>query len=219
MAPARKQDAPAGETGANDEGTTVDRILRSAIRHFGEKGLEGARIERIAEDAGVSKQLIYHYFGGKEDIYSEILNQISSQNYALLMEIDFEALDPREAVRQFLVGLRREYEGSPLSASVTLDQMLHSGAQIRRNPKADRMRAQLLARLDAVVERGRQQGLFNDRVTATALHVMGVVIMHGSHSYPPLFCKYAAATLGAEETQPDYWRDYAVEFFLSALRA
>jgi len=218
MEPAGNENDAAGQPEAHHVGTTVDRILRSAIKHFGAKGLEGARIERIAEDAGVSKQLIYHYFSGKEDIYSEILNQISIENYTALMEIDFETLDPREAVRQFLVSLRREYENSPLSVSVTLDQMLHSGAQIRRNPRADRLRAQLLARLDGVIKRGQEQGSFNDKITATALHIMGVVVMHGSHSYPPLFCKYASSTLSSDETQPEYWANYAIEFFLSALR-
>jgi hypothetical protein len=47
---------------------------------------------------------------------------------------------------------------------------------------------------------------------------MGVVVMHGSHSYPPLFCKYASSTLSSDETQPEYWANYAIEFFLSALR-
>ncbi len=203
----------------SDKASTVNRILDSAIAHFGAKGLEGARVERIAEDAGVSKQLLYHYFLGKEDIYSEILNRESVQNYSRLLQIDFENLEPREAVREFLFALRREYECSPLSANITLDQMLHGGAQIRLNPGADRLREQLLLRLDGVIKRGQEQGLFNDRITPTALHIMGVIIMHGSHSYPPMFCKYAASSLVGVEKHSEFWPVYAVEFFLSALRA
>lgn len=210
---------PAAQSVGPHEGSTVDRILEAATQHFGAKGLEGARVDCIARDAGISKQLIYHYFSGKDEIYSELLHRISLQNYTRLLEIDFDDLEPREAIRQFLTQLRREYEVSPLSANITLDQMLHDGAQIRRNPRADRLREQLLAKLGGVIERGRDQGLFNDRITPVALHVMGVIVMHGSHSYPPLFGKYAAPTLTGDERHSDYWADYAVDFFLSALRA
>ncbi|MGG1644390.1 TetR/AcrR family transcriptional regulator [Paenibacillus sp. NRS-1782] len=36
-------------------------------------GVEGARIESIAENAGVKKQLIYHYFKGKTELLEAVL--------------------------------------------------------------------------------------------------------------------------------------------------
>ena len=48
---------------------TVDRILGAAIDEFAEHGLAGARVDRIAERAEANKQLLYRYFGTKQDLF------------------------------------------------------------------------------------------------------------------------------------------------------
>ena len=40
-------------------------ILSAAQDEFAERGLNGARVDRIARRAGAGKNLIYHYFGNK----------------------------------------------------------------------------------------------------------------------------------------------------------
>ena len=45
------------------------RLLDAALDEFAEKGLAGARVQDIAARAGVNKQLISYYFGGKEGLY------------------------------------------------------------------------------------------------------------------------------------------------------
>ena len=51
-----------------DAATTRRRILAAALTEFSTHGHGGARIDRIAESAGVSKPMIYSYFGDKEDL-------------------------------------------------------------------------------------------------------------------------------------------------------
>ncbi|MBN9477161.1 MAG: hypothetical protein ABS43_00900 [Bordetella sp. SCN 67-23] len=49
------------------------RAIVDAARHeFSHKGFASARMESIARAAGVTKELIYHYFRGKEDIFNEV---------------------------------------------------------------------------------------------------------------------------------------------------
>ncbi|MDQ6418439.1 TetR family transcriptional regulator [Paenibacillus sp. LHD-117] len=48
-------------------------ILEAARAEFFEKGYSGARIEAIANRAGVKKQLLYHYFKGKDELYEEVM--------------------------------------------------------------------------------------------------------------------------------------------------
>lgn len=48
-----------------------DEILDAAMQVFAERGLAGARVEDIAEAAGVSKGTVYLYFKGKEDLFKE----------------------------------------------------------------------------------------------------------------------------------------------------
>ncbi|MBB6732086.1 TetR/AcrR family transcriptional regulator [Cohnella zeiphila] len=54
---------------------TRGTILQAAKEEFFEKGYTGARIESIAKRAGVNKQLIYHYFKGKDELIKETINE------------------------------------------------------------------------------------------------------------------------------------------------
>ncbi|QXJ21755.1 TetR/AcrR family transcriptional regulator [Actinomadura graeca] len=47
-------------------------LLDAALDEFSAKGFAGARVQDIADRAGVNKQLINYYFGGKEGLYCEI---------------------------------------------------------------------------------------------------------------------------------------------------
>ncbi|UUZ81725.1 TetR/AcrR family transcriptional regulator [Paenibacillus sp. P26] len=53
---------------------TQKNILEAARREFFDKGFKGARIEAIAENAGVKKRLIYHYFKGKAELLEAVLS-------------------------------------------------------------------------------------------------------------------------------------------------
>ncbi|MEV5572653.1 TetR family transcriptional regulator [Spirillospora sp. NPDC052269] len=47
-------------------------LLDAALDEFSAKGYAGARIQDIADRAGVNKQLISYYYGGKAGLYAEI---------------------------------------------------------------------------------------------------------------------------------------------------
>ncbi len=52
---------------------TKRRILEAALVEFAEQGVAGARVDRIAERAGVNKALLYYYYGKKQHLYEETL--------------------------------------------------------------------------------------------------------------------------------------------------
>jgi len=49
------------------------RILDTARAVFAEKGFDGARVDEIAQRAGVNKALIYYYFKSKDQLLQELL--------------------------------------------------------------------------------------------------------------------------------------------------
>lgn len=55
-----------------DAERTRHALLDEAMAEFAAKGLAGARVEAIAARAGVNKQLISYYFGGKQGLYDAI---------------------------------------------------------------------------------------------------------------------------------------------------
>jgi len=50
-----------------------NRIVDAAMRLFGEVGYKKAYISEIATAAGISKALIFHYFGSKKGLYSYLV--------------------------------------------------------------------------------------------------------------------------------------------------
>lgn len=78
---------------------TAQRILEAAAAEFAERGLAGARVDRIAERAAANKQRIYAYFGSKEELFDRV---VEGQIGALLGAVPFDADDlPGYAARLF----------------------------------------------------------------------------------------------------------------------
>lgn len=50
-------------------------ILRAAEAEFAAKGFDGARVDRIAQRAGVNKALLYYYFRSKTGILDELFQE------------------------------------------------------------------------------------------------------------------------------------------------
>ena len=58
-----------------DPAGTRRRILAAAPQEFSAKGIDGARVDAIAERAGTNKRMLYYYFGSKDDLFRAVLRQ------------------------------------------------------------------------------------------------------------------------------------------------
>jgi AcrR family transcriptional regulator len=74
-------------------------ILQAALEEFSTYGHSGARVERIADLAQVSKPLIYDYFGDKDGIYAAALKEDYVQIRQGERDLNLDDLAPDEAVR------------------------------------------------------------------------------------------------------------------------
>ncbi|MCR4788878.1 MAG: TetR/AcrR family transcriptional regulator [Lachnospiraceae bacterium] len=59
-----------------DYDQTHDRIMKSAMVHFMEKGFSGASIRQICADAGVTNGAFYAHFESKEDLFSSLVKPV-----------------------------------------------------------------------------------------------------------------------------------------------
>ncbi|GAB2644630.1 hypothetical protein GCM10027088_21730 [Nocardia goodfellowii] len=78
---------PSSAERLRDAERTRGRLLAAALDVFAAKGFAGARVQEIADRAGVNKQLITYYFGGKDGLYQAL------QQQWLQAEGDFAAPD------------------------------------------------------------------------------------------------------------------------------
>ncbi|MDP2338077.1 MAG: helix-turn-helix domain-containing protein [Bacteroidota bacterium] len=56
--------------------STEDKILEAATNVFVTKGMEGARMQEIADEAGINKALLHYYFRSKERLFEAIFAEI-----------------------------------------------------------------------------------------------------------------------------------------------
>jgi TetR/AcrR family transcriptional regulator len=61
--------APESAERVRDAERTKRKLIDAALSEFAANGYDGARVGEIAARAGVNKQLISYYFGGKEGLY------------------------------------------------------------------------------------------------------------------------------------------------------
>jgi TetR/AcrR family transcriptional regulator len=62
---------------------TKARILAAALRDFSARGINGARVDAIAERADTNKRMLYYYFGSKDGLFRAVLrHRLSEQTPA-----------------------------------------------------------------------------------------------------------------------------------------
>ena len=78
---------------------TQEKILDAAVDEFAEKGFYGARVDAIAENAGVNKRMIYAHFESKEKLYTEVL--LIAYNWVSECEKEFmlDDITPVDSIR------------------------------------------------------------------------------------------------------------------------
>ena len=83
---------------------TLRRLLDAAIVVLGERGYHGARIDDIVAEAGTSHGTFYLYFSSKEDLFRELLDDVSEEMTALARDLPAVAPTPggRAELREWL---------------------------------------------------------------------------------------------------------------------
>jgi AcrR family transcriptional regulator len=193
----------------------IERLLAAAQQEFGEKGLDGSTIEDIARLAGTSKQLIYHYFVGKEDLYAVMVSRVTLKSFKNLRKIDLSDSSPEESIKRFFLGLMDYFEKNPIVTLITIDQGIHRGAQLRPDPAVKKARNALLNELSVPLLQGQENGTFNKEIDPYMLLFLSIMVATGCLSMRGFFAEHSEKTL---RNDTEFWKDFMSQFFLKALR-
>ena len=129
-APAKRRAARAPVK--RDAAATRQRILDAARRAFCDHGYEGARVDRIAAAARANVQMLYRYYGGKEDLYLAVLEDTYASIRTLERELDLAALPPVEGMRR-LVEFTFDYlRDNPDFAAIIRNENMMGGRFVRK---------------------------------------------------------------------------------------
>jgi AcrR family transcriptional regulator len=159
------------ELRTRDAERTQQEILRAAMEEFSDRGLGGARMESIAERAGVNKRLIYYYFGSKEALFLRALETTYADIREAERELQLESLEPPEAVRRLVAFTWQHYLNHPEFLTLLNSENLHRAKHLKQSKRVREMNSPLVQMLGDVLERGRREGVFRGGVDPIHLYI------------------------------------------------
>ncbi len=99
-------------TRASDFAEKQQDLLRNAAAVIAEQGMDKASMSQIAERAGVSKALLYHYYPGKDALIFAIIHTHLAEVDAAVEAADDEALADRDRLRKLVGAVLDVYRGA-----------------------------------------------------------------------------------------------------------
>lgn len=170
-AAARERSNRKSATQRRDPAATSKALLDAAMIEFTEFGFEGGRVDRIAQRARVNKQLVYHYFGSKADLYRTTLEEVYRQIREREQELHLSDLDPEEAMRR-LVGFSFDYlSDHPEFIALINDENRMEARHLKMSDKVAEMHSPLVRLVEETLARGVKAGVFNDHFGPVNLYL------------------------------------------------
>lgn len=142
---------------------TRARILAAAEREFSEKGIAGARVDSIAEAAGVNKRMLYAYFGNKEALYKTVLRGVYSRLAEYERNYYTADASPDLAIRNIVYGSFRFLEADSAFVRILMWENLNNAASLSEAGAAD-IKNPTIEYIRRQIERGKAFGVFRDDV-------------------------------------------------------
>jgi AcrR family transcriptional regulator len=123
--------------GENDK-LTEDKIFEAATLVFEEEGMTGARMQNIADRAGINKALLHYYFRTKDHLFDAVFSKLALKMFKKFSPIFEENLTLEEKIRFFFREHINFLKQNPKLPGFILNE-------INRNPQRIK---QLLGNLD-----------------------------------------------------------------------
>ncbi|QRG09150.1 TetR family transcriptional regulator [Xanthobacter dioxanivorans] len=178
---------PAKEVATRDADKTRLKILEAAEVEFARKGLAGARVDLVAEEAGANKRMIYYYFGSKEDLYVAVLERAYTDMRVAEARLDLESLPPVEAITR-LVEFKFDYPAThPHIITLLNGENMLGGEYLRRSTRLREMQISLIERLKTLLARGEKEGTVRPGIDPMHLYMTISAVSYFYFSNNPTF--------------------------------
>ncbi len=80
---------------------TEEKIFEAATEVFVEKGMDGTRMQHIADRAGINKSLLHYYYRTKDRLFEAVFEKIADQMLRKFAPVFDEKLSLEEKIRFF----------------------------------------------------------------------------------------------------------------------
>lgn len=201
-----------------DPERTRAAILDAATQEFSAHGLEGARVDAIAERAGVNKRMLYHYFGDKDALFLAVLEAAYADIRRREGEIDIEGLSPPEAIAEVVRITFRYFQQNQHFISLLGSENLALARHVKRSRRVKQINQPIIDLLGKILVRGARTGDFRRNVDPLQLYlsVSGISYLYfcNIHTLSVVFDRNLKAPAALAEREA-----HAIDVILGYLRA
>ncbi|QOG23065.1 MULTISPECIES: TetR/AcrR family transcriptional regulator [Bradyrhizobium] len=154
-----------------DPVATRNKLLTAARLEFAKHGFAGARVDEIAERAGVNKQLVYHYFGDKDALYLAVLEWVYADIREQERRLNLEGLPPDKAIKK-LIEASFDYLATNPDFIVLLNDENRGGARhVRGSTRLEAMHSPLVVSVSHILNEGVRAGMFRKGIDPVQLYI------------------------------------------------
>ena len=196
--------------------TTRDNILRAAKKTFAKEGYDGARVDTISKAAKSYDSLIYYYFGSKEKLFIEVLQNAYKDMFEAEKNLPLDMDDPVGALRKFTEFPLRYYVANPEILILLGTENLQKGKHIAKTRPSEQFALPAIAILQDIVAKGVEKGLFREDVDCRKLYIAMTALGYFYVSNRYTF----SAFLNHDLMQPDNvedWASYVSDMLLNSI--
>lgn len=166
-----KKTAETKETKTRNAQATKERILNVAFKEFAARGYDGARVDAIVARCKISKNLIYHYFASKEDLFIEVMERAYGAMRKRQNELALSGDDPVADMRDLVEKTIQHFVEQPEFIQLLAMENLHKAAHIKKSRVIPVIFNPLRTALSNILEKGKAKGVFRQDADWVDLYV------------------------------------------------
>ncbi|MFL5296791.1 MAG: TetR/AcrR family transcriptional regulator [Phenylobacterium sp.] len=146
-----------------------EAVLSAAARLMARQGYDGMSLSELAELLNISKPTLYHYVGGKEQLFAEIVGRSQQATIDFMRDVVEQETSGFEKLRRILVGYI-EMVNSDFGTCLIFSTTAELGAETRARIAARAREANAL--IYGVIDAGEADGTLRVPDAAMVLHTL-----------------------------------------------
>ncbi|CAX60255.1 MULTISPECIES: TetR/AcrR family transcriptional regulator [Erwiniaceae] len=154
----------------NDPEGLKKRILAGALATFAEFGLQGARMEQIAEHAQTTKRMVVYHFSNKENLYVEVLEQVYQEIRQHETGLNLAEMPPVIAMARLAEASFDYHITHPDFMRLVCTENLMRGRYISQSERIKTLNQSALDVLEDILARGKAAGVFDSKADTVDVH-------------------------------------------------
>lgn len=103
--------------------STEERILDAARQVFQRKGMMGARMQEIADEAGINKAMLHYYFKSKDSLFDRVFLELVGKMLPVINQMLSSEIPLFEKIRRFVAEYQTNLAANEYVPAFVLQEM------------------------------------------------------------------------------------------------